>query len=47
MVRFLSRWSLATGIALVALIAAFVSRSTSETLPDDNAELEMALEHET
>lgn len=44
--RFISLWSLGTGVAATALYVAFGSLfATTGDLPDDNAELEMALEH--
>jgi len=45
--RFLPRWSVATAIALVALIAAFVIALDERGAPGRQAELEMALEHAT
>lgn len=44
--RFVSLWSLGTGLAATALYVAFGSLfATTGDLPEDHAELEMALEH--
>jgi hypothetical protein len=44
--RFIALWALATGLAAAALFGAFGSLfATTGDLPEDNAELEMALEH--